>query len=59
MHMCYLRAVAFTARSKRTNTRTVVLLRESEALERANASVVRTCNNLDELRMQLSERAIP
>jgi hypothetical protein len=102
--------MAVTAKSQRTNTRTVVLLRESarkklerlaakekvssgeiirrsldsyktiearirkeeeekmmeatlkiviEALESANASMVRTCNKLDELHMQLSERATP
>ena len=102
--------MAVVTKSQRTNTRTVVLLRESarrkleklaakekvssgeiirrsldsyktiearirkeeeekmmeatlkiviEALESANASMVRTCNKLDELHMQLSERAIP
>jgi hypothetical protein len=30
-----------------------------EALESANASMVKTCNRLDELHLELSERAIP
>ena len=102
--------MAVAAKSERTNSRTVVLLRESarkkleklaakervssgeiirrsldsyetiearirkdeeermmemtlklviEALESANVSMVDTCNKLDELHLQLSERSIP
>jgi hypothetical protein len=102
--------MAVAAKSERTNSRTVVLLRESarkklerlaakekvssgeiirrsldsyetiearirkdeeermmemtlklviEALESANVSMADTCNKLDELHLQLSERAIP